>query len=365
MTPPNLGPRHPRGQCTAGFPFFLVLLLAVSAAGIVPLEAQSPPPAGESPGGGPRMRVAQPEIDFGEVVRGETVEGTFEIENIGDESLIIEKAQPGCGCTLASYDAIIPPGATGTVRVALDTTKQRRTTGRYVTVYSNDPVDPRLQLWVRATVVGSVIVQPGERIQLGNRRNQQMEPAVLIRQDPTESGELTVSNVVSSSEWLEVDVERVEDSLPPTDSLPAAEPGDYVLRFKLAEDSPFFRGKETVTFETGLSRESRRELTLYVSYDAPVELSTEQVELGVGAEGAPAKETVLVKVRPGLEGDLTVEVDPPEMEVSLRDLGRRQYHADIRWTGGDRKVGSIYFVVGGERLRLPVVRQVPAATASR
>jgi hypothetical protein len=343
----------------------VAILTALTFAGFVPLAAQSESEPAESPANGPRLKIDARELDFGDVVRGETVEGAFAIENIGDQSLYIEKAQPGCGCTLASFDAVIPPGQTGYVRVALDTTKQPRTTGRYVTVHSNDPVEPRIQLRLKAMVVGSIELKPGDKVQLGNRRNQRMEPSVLVRKDVTETGKLQISELVPSSEWLQVRAEEVLSSREAGEYLPVQEAGDWILHFSLADDAPFVRGRETVRFKTGLPREPERELTLYISYDAPLELSSPQVELTLDGDGNSTKETVFVKIRNGLDGELLVDTDPPELGVSLRDLGKRQYHADIEWNGGDRKVGSVYFHVGEERMRLPVVRQLPAQTASR
>ena len=366
MTTASLGSRHGRGHS----PVWRTLSLFASllCAGFVPAGfvsfAQSDAAVAES-AGGPRLKIDNREIDFGEVVRGEVAEGEFKIENIGDQSLFIEKAQPGCGCTLASYDAVIPPGQTGSVRVSLDTSKQpRRTTGRYVTVYSNDPIEPRLQLTLAATVVGSVEIKPQEKLQLGNRRNQKMEPVVIVRKDPTETGTLEVSDIVTSSEFLDVAAERVQAHRGATDEIPAAEPGDWILRLSLTGEAPFLRGRETVRFRTGLPREPEKEITLYISYDAPFELSTPQVELNLDGEGNSPKETVFLKVRNGLDGDIAVETDPAELQVTLRDLGRLQYHADIVWSGGDRKVGSVYFRIGDEQMRLPVVRKFQEATAA-
>ena len=114
MTTANLDPRNVRGQSPVWRAF--AILAALTFAGFVPLSAESDPAPAESPANGPRLKIEQRELDFGEVVRGETAEGAFAIENIGDQSLYIEKAQPGCGCTLASFDAVIPPGQTGFVR---------------------------------------------------------------------------------------------------------------------------------------------------------------------------------------------------------------------------------------------------------
>ena len=43
----------------------------------------------------PRLAIPEREIDFGEVVRGETLEATFVLQNIGAQPLKVLKAEPG------------------------------------------------------------------------------------------------------------------------------------------------------------------------------------------------------------------------------------------------------------------------------
>jgi hypothetical protein len=44
---------------------------------------------------GPRIEIAQREIDLGSLFRGESAEARFEIRNLGDETLRILRAKPG------------------------------------------------------------------------------------------------------------------------------------------------------------------------------------------------------------------------------------------------------------------------------
>jgi hypothetical protein len=44
---------------------------------------------------GPRVEVAQIEIDLGQISRGATVEARFELRNVGDADLHILEAKPG------------------------------------------------------------------------------------------------------------------------------------------------------------------------------------------------------------------------------------------------------------------------------
>jgi hypothetical protein len=55
-------------------------------------------------------------VDLGKIPQGIPAVSTFVVTNIGKTDLIIESANPTCGCTVSDYTkAPIPPGKTGTI----------------------------------------------------------------------------------------------------------------------------------------------------------------------------------------------------------------------------------------------------------
>ena len=55
--------------------------------------------------------------DFGKVKQNTPPTATFVVTNIGSEPLIIEAANPTCGCTISDYTkSPIAPGKTGTIK---------------------------------------------------------------------------------------------------------------------------------------------------------------------------------------------------------------------------------------------------------
>ena len=55
-------------------------------------------------------------IDMGKVKQGVPATATFTVTNIGSDPLIIEQANPTCGCTISNYTKEpIAPGKTGTI----------------------------------------------------------------------------------------------------------------------------------------------------------------------------------------------------------------------------------------------------------
>lgn len=61
-------------------------------------------------------KFANETIDFGKIKQNVPQKGTFTVTNISNEPLIIEQANPTCGCTISDYTKEpIAPGKTGVI----------------------------------------------------------------------------------------------------------------------------------------------------------------------------------------------------------------------------------------------------------
>jgi hypothetical protein len=111
--------------------------------------------------GKPKAVIAEPIKDLGTVPKGEKVAGDFVIRNDGDAVLEITNVQPACGCTVAEYDKTIAPGQTGKVHAVVDTSTFNGPISKGVTVFTNDPANPQLELTLKAKVEPYISVKPG------------------------------------------------------------------------------------------------------------------------------------------------------------------------------------------------------------
>ena len=111
--------------------------------------------------GKPKAVVAEPIKDAGTVPKGEKVASDFVIRNDGDAVLEITQVQPACGCTVAEYDKTIAPGKTGKVHAVVDTSTFNGPIAKGVTVFTNDPAMPQIELTLRAKVEPYINVKPG------------------------------------------------------------------------------------------------------------------------------------------------------------------------------------------------------------
>src|ERR1051326_4297442 len=100
----------------------------------------------------PRLTIVEPVKDYGTVPKGDKLEWAFLVKNTGDADLQIIAAKPGCGCTVADFDKVIKPGATGKVTAHVDTTAFAGPISKSVTLETNDPNTPTAQLTLHAIV---------------------------------------------------------------------------------------------------------------------------------------------------------------------------------------------------------------------
>lgn len=111
--------------------------------------------------GGPVATIDEPVQDVGIVESGATVTQSFTLRNEGDAPLEILEVDPDCGCTVAEYDEVIAPGASGKITAVMDVTTFVGPIAKYLKVLTNDPRNPELTLAVKAEVRPQVQIYPG------------------------------------------------------------------------------------------------------------------------------------------------------------------------------------------------------------
>ncbi len=76
--------------------------------------------------------------DFGTINEGQKVSHTYKIKNTGEAPLIIQSAQPSCGCTVPDWTKEpIPVGGTGFVKAEFDSNGKPGIQNKTITVTAN------------------------------------------------------------------------------------------------------------------------------------------------------------------------------------------------------------------------------------
>jgi len=96
-------------------------------------------PAAEKPEGPlPVVEFETEDFDFGTINEGQVVEHTYTFKNTGEAPLIIQNAQPSCGCTAPDWSKEpIPVGGTGYVKASFDSNGKPNMQNKTITVTTN------------------------------------------------------------------------------------------------------------------------------------------------------------------------------------------------------------------------------------
>jgi hypothetical protein len=104
-----------------------------------PTPETAVPAANKKPDGPlPVAQFSTVEHDFGTITEGESVEHTYLVKNTGTAPLIIQKAEPSCGCTVPDWSKQpIPPGGNGFVKAKFDSSGKPGIQNKSITVTAN------------------------------------------------------------------------------------------------------------------------------------------------------------------------------------------------------------------------------------
>jgi hypothetical protein len=94
-------------------------------------------------------------IDYGTVKANSDGNRVFTFTNTGNKPLIISNVQPGCGCTASDWTKEpILPGKKGEIKVHYNTATVAPFK-KTIDVFSNDPANGRIVLYIQGTVVNA------------------------------------------------------------------------------------------------------------------------------------------------------------------------------------------------------------------
>ncbi len=86
----------------------------------------------------PVLQFEKVEHDFGTIQEGQKVSYTYKFKNTGEAPLIIQSAQPSCGCTVPEWSKDpIQPGKEGFVKAEFDSKGKPNAQNKTITVTAN------------------------------------------------------------------------------------------------------------------------------------------------------------------------------------------------------------------------------------
>lgn len=172
-------------------PCVTILALLVTSPVVFAQEAAAPGttestaavPRGD--GSGPKLRCDEPTHTFTERVwAGDIVTHEYVFANDGNEPLEILQVTKTCGCQAVEFDKVIAPGKEGKVTLKLTTPRAKSHVKKSLTVTTNDPARPTLQITIEGDVVPRIDIEPQAGANFGsiplNAEQEELERVVKI-----------------------------------------------------------------------------------------------------------------------------------------------------------------------------------------
>lgn len=152
----NLRPKHQTSIVTA----MLLLLVIWSGCRPVPTDSVAASVTCEKTCTStvPEIVFARTEYDFGKIAAGTKQSCTFDFINDGGKELVIKSIYASCGCTTTvAENTTLFPGEVSEIEVMYHAPFYGGKFKKRIVVYTNDPQNPQIDLWISAEVPSSPI----------------------------------------------------------------------------------------------------------------------------------------------------------------------------------------------------------------
>ena len=236
--------RHTKTVILALFAAFLVAVAgySVQAPATAPAAAK---PADPKAAPKPKAVAVEPVADMGSVPKGDKVTHDFIIKNEGDADLMITNVQPACGCTVAEFDKVIKAGQTGKVHAVVDTSSFSGPIAKGVSVFTNDPATPKIDLTLRAKVDPYISAKPGYARYIVVQGESQ-EGTITQGLWAPDGSSWDITGVDSPFPYLKVTYREAK----PEERVPEAKGKQWEIEMKLSNDAQVGPLADNVTVHT-------------------------------------------------------------------------------------------------------------------
>jgi hypothetical protein len=191
--------------------------------------------------------------DAGTVAKGHVVDATFIVKNTGGTDLVISDARPSCGCTVASFDRVIKPGAEGKIHSSVDTKSFSGPISKSIVVHSNDPERPQMNLFIKAMVKPFVDVLPQAFVRFSVIKGDTAGQDIILLSE--EKG-FRPTIAETSQPYVKAEILQAGDK----DKIPGRSGEQYKIRINVTADAPEGLLNAPIRVATGVSQQPTIEI---------------------------------------------------------------------------------------------------------
>ena len=270
----------------------------------------------------PKLVASQTVIDAGHFSRGDRIEVEFTLANQGEGDLLIRAVQPACGCTVASFDKKVAPGGTGKVHAFVDTTNFSGVIAKALTVLSNDPDTPRLQLTGKAEVQAHVLSEPSYVRFVATRTVPTPATGVVVFSPDDRA--FKVTGVRSNLPFVKATVREATAA----ERVPGNDGPQWRIEAELAADAPVGPLRDFLVVTTSHPKQAELEIPLSGVVRPVLHLTPEKADFGELSLAGQSRQMVLTLVNFGTDA---VAVSAVSTDVAGVTARADEVEAGKRW----------------------------------
>jgi len=233
----------------------------------------------------PKLEIAEKVHDFGKVTEGDKPTYLFKVKNSGTGILRIERVTTSCGCTAAVLkNKEVLPGGEGGVEVTFDTNHRGGDNRKSITLFTNDPANPRADLEIHANVETLLTLVPAFVRLNPELGQQQVQESWLIGKLKDEAKLKVLENTGDSDVKIELAEKKLDDG--------TTQQG---VRFKFLGKKAGF-GNGSLTLETGLPKPDKIQIGYHWTVMGNIQVVPAQLYFPV-RQGAVSERVIRVSSR--------------------------------------------------------------------
>jgi hypothetical protein len=280
-------------------------------------EVSAPAAAAHS---GPALSIRDTSQDGGTVEEGTLLKYRFTVANPGDANLEITQVKPSCGCTVPHWDKEIAPGKEGEIDAEVHTEHFRGAILKHLTVISNDPQHPQLELSLTAKITPLVEITPG--------------PVALMAVDDKPVSQVFTLERTGGRPMKILQVSPVGSYLK-TELAPLPGDGRYKLTVTASTEAPLGRSPTAIMVKTDLPKGGDLALTVIVDRGIITTPPMVYWALPAGDLKAPVQGLVTIMRQQRPFHVKSVSADDPKLQTRLITVREGQeYQVAVTYAGG-------------------------------
>jgi hypothetical protein len=302
--------------------------------------------AGNVRAGSPVIGADALEHDFGSIDEAVQVEHVFQIKNLGDADLEIKKVEASCGCTTTQLGGSkIPPGGSTPLAAKFNPKGRRGVQTKAITITSNDPKQPTLNLKLSATVTAEVEVQPQRVDFLDLKEDQAAERSFTVT--AKEGVKFKVTGLEASGGFFSATQSVVKDG------------SSYQVTVKTAPPYKSGANRGLITLRTDHPKYPTLAVPVNVQVFTDLVVVPPTIVVQVDEKKAPA--TVFLSVRSRSKTPFKIlAVTPPYQEITskVENLDASSFKLELANIPTDQKMNGTFLTIqtdapGGKEVKVP------------